>query len=177
MKLKAFTLIEVIISITLFSIILLFMYKTLDMTNFSNKIFEDKIEKNMLQNTVKQIIVEDILEASSVLNLDNTAEFSLLEIQSNNMYHDVFYKYIYYLVSREKNLLRIESLNKINFKNLTHESLKNAYVDLLLKNIEIFSLATFSENYSKNNAVSILLKQKITKEILITSLLMAKKIK
>ena len=92
MKLKAFTLIEVIIAITLFSIILLFMYKTLDMTNFSNKIFEDKIEKNMLQNTVKQIIVEDILEASSVLNLDNTAEFSLLEIQSNNMYHDVFYK-------------------------------------------------------------------------------------
>lgn len=175
MKLKAFTLLEVIISITLFSIILLFMYKTLDMTNFSNKIFEDKIEKNMLQNSVKQIIVEDILEASSILNIDNTAEFSLLEIQSNNMYHDVFYKYIYYLVSREKNLLRIESLNKINFKNFTHESLENAYVDLLLKNIEIFSLATFSKNYSKNNAVTILLKQKNTKEILITSLLMAKK--
>ena len=175
MKLKAFTLLEVIISITLFSIILLFMYKTLDMTNFSNKIFEDKIEKNMLQNSVKQIIVEDILEASSILNIDNTAEFSLLEIQSNNMYHDVFYKYIYYLVSREKNLLRIESLNKINFKNFTHESLENTYVDLLLKNIEIFSLATFSKNYSKNNAVTILLKQKNTKEILITSLLMAKK--
>ena len=177
MKKKAFTLVEVLISITLFSIILLFMYKTLDMTNFSNKLFEDKIEKNMLQNSMKQILIEDILEASSVLNLDETAEFLLLEIQSNNMYHDVFYKYIYYLVSREKNLLRIESLNKINFKNLTHESLENAYVDLLLKNIEIFSLATFSKNYSKNNAVTILLKQKNTKKILITSLQMAKNIK
>jgi len=177
MKIKAFTLVEVLISITLFSIILLFMYKTLDVTNFSNKLFENKIEKNMLQNSVKQIFIEDILEGSSVLNIDKESEFTLLEIQSTNMYHDVFYKYIYYLVSRENNLLRIESLNKINFKNLTHESLENAYVDLLLKDIETFSLATFSENYSKNNAVSILLKQKNTKKILISSLLMAEKVK
>jgi len=177
MKLKAFTLVEVLISIALFSIILLFMYKTLDMTNFSNKLFENKIEKNMLKNSVKQIFTEDILEGSSVLNIDKEAEFTLLEIQSTNMYHDVFYKYIYYLVSRENNLFRVESLNKIDFKNLTHQSLENAYVDLLLKDIETFSLATFSENYSKNNAVTILLKQKNTKEILISSLLMAKKVK
>ena len=65
---KSFTLIEVVISITLFSIILIFMYKTLDMTKFTNNIFEKKVAKNKKMNTFKDIIIEDILESSEVTN-------------------------------------------------------------------------------------------------------------
>ena len=39
---KSFTLLELIISITLFMIIVVFLYKTLDQTKHSNKLFSNK---------------------------------------------------------------------------------------------------------------------------------------
>ena len=42
---KAFTLLEVVISITIFMIILLFLYKTLDDTKLTNDKFESYIHK------------------------------------------------------------------------------------------------------------------------------------
>ncbi|MCJ8326479.1 MAG: prepilin-type N-terminal cleavage/methylation domain-containing protein [Campylobacterales bacterium] len=167
---KAFTLIEVVISITLFSIILLFMYKTLDLTKHTNKLFEDKVKKSTDINKFKNIILEDILESSSIKQLNRINDFYILEIKTSNMYNNNFYEYVYYLVSKKKNLFRIESKNIINVKSFREEFLDNTYISLIEKDIEKFELAKFKKSYKKNNVVTILFKQKNKKAIFLNAI-------
>lgn len=171
---KSFTLIEVVISITLFSIILIFMYKTLDLTKHTNKIFDAKIKSNIDINKFKQIIIEDILESKSINRIKKINDFYILELRTNNMYHNVFYKYVYYLVSKKNNLFRIESKNIINFNELEKNVLSNTYIDLLISDVEKFELARFKNHYVHSGAVTILFKQKAKKSLLINSLTFTK---
>ena len=59
---KAFTLLETIISVSIFLIIMIFLYKTLDATKYSNDIFTTK--KNSLEksNNLHNIFLEDLAE-------------------------------------------------------------------------------------------------------------------
>lgn len=169
---KSFTLIEVVISITLFSIVLIFMYKTLDMTNFTNNIFEKKVKANKKINDFKDIIIEDILESSEVTNDILLNDFYILKIKTTNMFHNDFYKYVYYLVSKENKLYRLESMDTIDFQNFSLNSIKNVYVDLLIDNVEKFDKAEFRQVYKNNLAVTILFKQKNKNHFFINSIQM-----
>ena len=145
---KAFTLLELIISITLFMIIVVFLYKTLDQTKYSNNLFSNKQEILKQSNHLHNIFLEDIAEASSITIKSDKNKNAIVKIVTNNTYHNSYFNNITYLISSSKKLLRIESseiFNELAPMNLDFE--KNSYIDPLLEDIDFFELQSSNENY------------------------------
>lgn len=146
---KAFTLLELIISITLFMIIVVFLYKTLDQTKHSNNLFLNKQEILKESNHLHNIFLEDIAEASSIsINYDKNKN-AIVKIITSNTYHNPFFNNITYFISHSKELIRIES--KEVFKEsepISDNFLNNAFTDVLLENIEYFNVKNMEINYN-----------------------------
>ncbi|MEA3498178.1 MAG: type II secretion system protein, partial [Campylobacterota bacterium] len=68
---KSFTLIEVVISIVLLSIIVVFLSKSLYITEKSNKFFKLQLEEKIDINEIKDIIFKDIIYSYELKNLND----------------------------------------------------------------------------------------------------------
>ncbi len=154
---KAFSLLEVLISIMLFSMVLLFLYKTLDITQSTNDFYTQKLKDKVDKKRIKKLFYEDIAHASKVKISFDRFGFAILKLETKNMYHNSFFKHVTYIVSREKSLFRIESFSKFNESELLDSFFSQAYTDQILKNIEVFKVAISKEN---SRIYTILLKQK-----------------
>lgn len=156
---KSFTLVEVLISITLFMLILLFLYKVLDDTKYSNKLFAKKEAKIKLNNSLYNIFLEDIGESKKETNFNllvDKEKNSILKIKSNNTYHNVFFNNITYLVNSNNKLVRIESKKAFETKkSMGMDFYKNAYIDVLVENIEYFNIVK-----SKDKSYLFIIKEK-----------------
>ena len=145
---KSFTLLELIISITLFMIIVVFLYKTLDQTKHSNKLFSNK--QNILKesNHLHNIFLEDIAEASNITVSYDKNKNAIIKITTSNTYHNAFSNKITYLIGASKELIRIESKDKFPKEDARKENFyENAFIDILLDEIEYFELKNDADNY------------------------------
>lgn len=144
---KAFTLLEIIISITLFLILTIFLYKTIDQTKYSNNLFASKEQILKQQNSLHNIFLEDFAEAYTIeLKMDKNSN-SIVKIESNNTYHNPFYKHITYLINSSKKLVRIESLEKFDETQISENFFYNSFIDILLEDIEYFEAKNKDINY------------------------------
>lgn len=139
---KAFTLVEILISITLFSIIVLFLYQTLDMTKKTNSFYSEKLTQLEENNRIKKIFFLDFIYKKDVdIVIDRDREQnSLLHFSSSNTYHNPFFTNITYMVSREKNLLRIESKEKFDKRLLNDKFFENSFIDIMYSDVEKFEV-------------------------------------
>lgn len=145
---KAFTLLEVVISITLFMVLIVFVYKTLDQTKHSNEIFEKQTKSIKDSNRLYNIFLEDIAESLQLETISYDKDKNArLVFTSNNTYHNPFYTNIAYLISSNNKLVRIESKDKFKFANTSYEFYDNAYVDILLDDIEYFDIKKDKKQY------------------------------
>ena len=145
---KAFTLLEVVISITLFMVLIVFVYKTLDQTKHSNEIFEKQTKSIKDSNRLYNIFLEDIAESLQLETISYDKDKNArLVFTSNNTYHNPFYTNITYLISSNNKLVRIESKDKFKFANTSYEFYDNAYVDILLDDIEYFDIKKDKKQY------------------------------
>ena len=147
---KSFTLLELLISISIFSIIIVFLYKTLDQTKYSNILFSKKQETLKESNHLHNILLEDVTESNSrpTVTLDKNKN-SIVKINTSNTYHDAFFNNVTYLVGNTKKLLRIESekvFTELEVKKI--DFYRNAYIDVLLEDIEYFELKNDGNNYN-----------------------------
>lgn len=152
---KSFTLLELIISITLFMIIVVFLYKTLDQTKHSNKLFSNK--QNILKesNHLHNIFLEDIAEASNITVSYDKNKNAIIKITTSNTYHNAFFNKITYLIGASKELIRIESKDEFPKEDARKDDFyDNAFIDILQEDIEYFDV-----KYSENNYVFVI-KQK-----------------
>ena len=146
---KAFTLLELIISITLFMIIVVFLYKTLDQTKYSNKLFTNK--QNILKesNHLHNIFLEDIAEASSVTVSYDKNKNAIVKIVTYNTYHNAFFNNVTYFIGHSKELIRIESRDEFKeSERVSDDFLNNAFIDNLLEDVEYFDLKNMEINYN-----------------------------
>ena len=147
---KSFTLLELLISISIFSIIIVFLYKTLDQTKYSNVLFSKKQETLKQSNHLHNILLEDVTESNSTPTVTpDKNKNSIVKINTSNTYHDAFFNNVTYLVGNTKKLLRIESekvFTELEAKNI--DFYKNAYIDVLLEDIEYFELKNDGNNYN-----------------------------
>jgi prepilin-type N-terminal cleavage/methylation domain-containing protein len=158
---KAFTLIEIIVSITIFSIVILFLYQALDITKNSNKFYSEKLTQKEENNQIKKLLFLDTINGKiSKISKDRNNN-SILQITTTNTYHNPFHQNITYFLSREKNLIRIESKNEFNKDKLNDEFFDNANIDIIKQKIEKFIV----KNDTKR--ISIYLQTEDKKDILI----------
>lgn len=156
---KAFTLIEVVISITIFMILILFLYKTLDQTKHSNKQFEKKAEEFKTINNIYNIFFEDLNESFKLEAIaQDRDKNSILRFKSFNTYHNNFYSHITYLINSKGTLVRIESKKKFDLQKTPYEFYNDAFIDELITNIEYFEVQKSLD--SKNESYFFVIKQK-----------------
>ncbi len=113
---KAFTLIEMMIAIVVFSVIVVFLYKSYDTLKLSNMKYL-RISKDMqrLWRIKKMLFLDFALSLKSdvsVLNQEKNEDVVLL--QTSNSLHNRFYPYIAYIV-KDGTLYRLESLYKLTY--------------------------------------------------------------
>ena len=113
---KAFTLIELLISITILSIMMLFLYKSYASLNHSNSFYKKEVQQIKDQQLLKKVLFLDfslVLGQSATILNENTKENAVL-MQSSNSIHNRYNPYIAYIVKDFK-LYRLESLKKLFF--------------------------------------------------------------
>lgn len=110
----AFTLIELLISISILSILMLALYKAYDGLNISNKIYKEKSNSIKSLELKKRTIYLDFALSykSSFKVLNEDTKEDMVTVQSSNSIHKRYNPYITYITKNEK-LYRIESLQKI----------------------------------------------------------------
>ena len=118
---KAFTLVELMISVLLLSLIVTFLYQSVAQLQTSNMQFLDKTEKLQKRENLLNIFYNDFMNATSIEWYDKGNEFDVIIMQTNNSFHNMSKPYVLYKVYRdESKLMRIESpVEKIDFLNNT----------------------------------------------------------
>jgi len=145
---KAFTLLEVVISITIFMIILLFMYKVLDDTRLTNSKFEKHIYKKEDINNLYRIVAEDVAESIKTIAISpDRDKNSIVLLESNNSYNNPFYSHITYMISSNNHLVRIESKEKFEKGKSGIGFYNNSFIDILLKDIKKFVVLSKNDKY------------------------------
>lgn len=143
---------------------MLFLYQSLSMINFSNSIFKDESKKIIEIQKIKKVIYLDFLLAqkdSIIIKKEKEKDFVYL--QSSNSIHQRYNPYITYIV-KEGKLYRLESLKKLTTYELPIES--EFDIDYLgdVEIFKVYSDATKSQhliNIDFKSSNTILLKIKL----------------
>lgn len=119
-KRKAFTLIELIISISILSIMMLYLYQSYASLNRSNDIVEKDMQNILSAQKLKEVIFLDLSLAlqnsTRIRNRDTKEDF--IFFQSSHSLHNRYNPYIAYIVKKNK-LYRLESLKSFISYDLT----------------------------------------------------------
>ncbi|PHR54598.1 MAG: hypothetical protein COA44_12615 [Arcobacter sp.] len=116
---KAFTLVELMISIILLSIIVTFLYQSVAQLQTSNLQFMRKTDGLQKREQVLKLLYNDFINARTVQWYDKGRDHDIILIQTNNSFHNMSQPYVLYKVYKEDSVLkRIESpAEKIDFLN------------------------------------------------------------
>jgi len=149
-KRKAFSLVEMIISVILLGIIVVFLYETVSNLERTNRIFSDNETSLSKKERILDLLYEDIFLANSlnIKGIDN----SLVSIQTSNTLFDIAQPNVTWLVVREKNtLLRFESTKE--FEKMSSDNSDYYHISKVGENCEIFKV--YQSNKKENILIHI----------------------
>ncbi len=106
---KAFTLIELMISIVILSIIMLFLYKSYSSLNHSNIVLKEETKQIKKYELLKKTLYLDFSLANEIKIMNQDKKEDVVFMQSKNSIHKRFNPYIAYIF-KDKKLYRLESL-------------------------------------------------------------------
>jgi len=153
---RSFTLIELLISVGLLSLIIIFLYNSLDMLRRSNSFYEINLKKDEGRHKIFNTIYFDLLRADAgtiSIKTGHEKEFDILSLRSLNSLHRLERPFITYVVSRIDNtLIRIESLFNIKLP-LSYDLENSVKIDKIAIDIELFKF--FQDIKKENILVSI----------------------
>ena len=149
---RAFSLVELMISIVILSIMMLFLYKSYSGLNKSNKLFDIEVQKVAKIEKIKNTLYLDIMLSQSVLIQNQDNKEDVVFLQTRNSVHDRFNPYVAYLL-KDKKLYRLESLKELREYPLAADS---EFVVDELGSVKIFRLYTPREAASKSYLLHIL---------------------
>ncbi len=149
---RAFTLMEVLISIALLSLVLLALYGSLGMLRASNTQLFEHLTKASEEKRVVETLFLDIASSNGNISIKNDNDFSRLCIEStlNSLYALPVAKVCWVVTKKEKNLLRSEG----NYYNIPLMADDKVAVDSVMSDIELFRI------YHKGSEALVLLQQK-----------------
>jgi len=108
---KAFTLIEVIISIFIFSMITIFLYKSISSLKINNKNLKRTSQKNKNLSKVAMLLKSDLILAKEFDK--KLLEKDILSIKTtNSIYNIAKPKVVWKILKDENKLVRVEEINK-----------------------------------------------------------------
>ena len=111
---RAFTLIEMLIAVSLLSVITLFLYQTYASLQHSNRFYGDELSEASREQKLRKTIYLDLSlsmpDSIDLINIDKNSDVIIM--QSSHSVHHRIMPYIAYLVT-DNRLMRIESSQKL----------------------------------------------------------------
>ncbi len=154
---KAFTLVEVIISVILLGLIVTFIYKSLTNMQISNNIFQNKSKELSKKEKILKLLYEDLFEADSI-KITGGKKYKAIELKTNSSIFNISKPRVLWFVSNYKNtLVRAES-SKLP---LTYENRFISHISKVKENCETF----FIQRSNKADKILIFIKFKNEKPI------------
>ncbi|MGM0519360.1 MAG: PulJ/GspJ family protein [Campylobacterota bacterium] len=147
---KAFTLVEVLISVALLSIILVFLIKLLDNTKKTEEVFTTQATQLLKYEEFKELVsndffynenTEDNKKTENLKIKKNSDDNHILNITTSNIFYDISFDKVSYILSKEGSLFRVESNKYINKKNSNLALLEKSYITKLIENVEYFRVS------------------------------------
>ena len=147
----AFTLIEVLISITLLSLVLMALYRSSDILRRSNKHLYEHLEKSSKSLSGNQVLYMDLLQSDENITISDSNKFHQIHIlrTSNSLYGQAVAQVSWLVSKHENTLLRIEG----NGYKLPLKEDSNVEINPIVTNVELFKIY----KNKKSNKVLILL--------------------
>ncbi len=112
-KRAGFSLIELMVSISILSIMMLFLYQSYASLNKSNAFYKVEVDKIITKDRLKEILFLDFSLAlhKSIKILNQEKDEDIVFMQSSKSLHKNYNPYIAYVI-KDKKLYRLESLTK-----------------------------------------------------------------
>ncbi len=134
---RAFTLIEVVISIFLLGIIVLFLYGAIDTLQKTNTIFAKNVEQMRQREEILTLLQDDLFQANA-LKLKGI-DTSFVELNTTNSLYHIEHPYVAWFVTKERNtLLRIESV--LPFSKMNRENRGYYHILKIATDCEVFKI-------------------------------------
>ena len=154
MQKRAFTLIEMIISIIILSLIVMFLYAGLNSLEKSSTFLQNFTKEDRLNSRVKKLFILDILQSQDINITRVNKKIDTISFISNNSLHNTPLSKITYAVNSNKELVRLEGQNyKLPLKQ---EQIYSINFDIILRDIEYFRIY----QNQKNSTILFVIKQK-----------------
>ncbi len=126
MKKNAFSLIEMLVSISILAIMMLYLYKSYASLNMSNDIYKTKVKKLLDINSITKTLLLDFSLAlpESIKIIKQEENEVLIRMQTLNSKHRNFSPYLMYMVKNDK-LYRLESLKDFSSASFSFNDVLN----------------------------------------------------
>jgi hypothetical protein len=130
---------EILVSVAIFSIVIVFLYKSLNMTQKGNIFFNKQVAFSQDILNFKMILTKDILNSTKIDDTNIYKRYKNLKfkLKSSNTYHKNSFQNIAYIVSKKGNLLRVESKKSFSLDDVFFQ---NAFIDIVLKDVKSFEI-------------------------------------
>lgn len=140
---------EILISIALFSIIMVFLYEVLDSNDKHNKQYERIINNKISNFALEDILLQDFLNSEGNITIsEDKNNNSRISFKTSNTYHNPFYTFVSYFIVQEdeKNqLIRLESQELFDKKKI-NTIISSSYIDIVSDDINKFVVTKDKEN-------------------------------
>jgi len=164
MNRRAFTLIELMVSIALTVIIVFFLYKALSSQQISNAVLQKRTSAMKNRDKIFYLLYLDIKESNSTkIAKTFNKDYSILYVDTKNSLHNLSFSHVvYYVNAKKKTLVRLESSRKISLP-IKLEDLPFIYINILGQNVEKFRI--FSQQFSARQIRPLLPGEASTKSV------------
>jgi len=157
---RAFTLMELMVSIVLIALIVLFLFGAIASSKVSNDTLAKHTQKERLRSELFELLYRDIMEALSIQTRETKErKFTVLQMQTANSLYEIARPYVTYFVhSRTHMLTRLESAHEIQLP-IAFEEESFVMADTLLSDVTAFNVyagskTAVAENNSSNAATN-----------------------
>jgi len=115
---RAFTLIELMISVILLSIIVTFLYQSVAQLQNSNQQLMKNTQKTVARENLLNILYMDFINLSSLNIVDKVEKTDVFVLQTSNSFYAMSQPFVRYVVGDDEVLRRIESVrDTLDFEN------------------------------------------------------------
>ena len=139
MSRRAFTLVELMVSIALTVIVVLFLYKALVTQEISNKVLAKNATSLHRTDQIFDLLYRDFLESNETkISTTFNKDYNILYLSTRNSLHDIpFTHVVYYVNVKDKTLVRLESAYPMKLP-IDLEKIQYIFADPLVKKITKF---------------------------------------
>jgi len=143
---KAFTLLELLLTVSIFIIVAVFLFHIIDINKKTSNTLINKIDSLIGTYAMQELIAKDLLYASRVEIKNDRDANSQLFITTKNYLSSPFDEKVSYILSKQNNLYRIQSQNRPSKEKFSE--LKPQNIHLIYSDVKTFAVAPIQNSDS-----------------------------